>query len=249
MPHVLRSPAFAGYRIAVIGDLHIAPWSSTRVVAHSVDLINDWEPDLIALVGDFGVSIRALKALSRGVYRAAMPRVNTQLARLRARDGVFAVLGNHDVDGNASAVVQTLGEAGITVLRNEAREVTRDRGLLRVFGADEIPPQAAQLDALFTPAPDAIIVIAHHPDFVSRCSGRTWPAPSVVLAGHTHGGQIVFPRLGAPVTASRVARRSFPCGFVPNDSTALYVTRGLGEQIPVRINAPHEITLLELAER
>ncbi len=218
-------------------------------MAHAVDLINDWGADLTALVGDFGFSIRALQALSRGAYRVAMPRVNAQLARLRARDGVFAVLGNHDVDGNASAVVRTLVEAGITVLRNEARELAAHRGLLRVFGADEIATPTAQLDELFKPGPDAIVVMAHHPDFVSRCAGRTWPAPSIVLAGHTHGGQIVFPRLGAPITASRVARHPFPCGFVPNDSAVLYVTRGLGEQIPVRINAPHEISLLELAER
>jgi len=74
-------------------------------------------------------------------------------------------------------------------------------------------------------------------------------SPVVIVAGHTHGGQITLPAIGAPITLSGVATRRFPAGFIPNEKVALYVNRGLGEQMPLRVGAPREITLFEFAAR
>lgn len=249
--HVLRDAEFAGYRVAVISDFHIAPWQSTRVLADAVATINLCQPDLVALVGDYGYSIRGLRAVSQACYRAVMPRITRELARLTARDGVCAVLGNHDLDGGADVVAQAFSALNIRVLRNSCYDVVR-HACLRVAGLDDIAHGEAQLaaldDASLTPAAITLI-LSHHPDFVLTCQRYSRSGPLVVVAGHTHGGQITLPRVGAPITLSRAATHLFPSGFIPNESTTLYVTRGLGEQIPLRVGAPREITLLELAQR
>ncbi|HJU76156.1 MAG TPA: metallophosphoesterase [Gemmatimonadaceae bacterium] len=245
--HVLTEPALAGYRIAAIGDFHIAPWRSTRAIERAVVAINAWEPDVVVLVGDYGHSIRGFRGLARKWYAMVIPRVVRALATLRARDGVFAVLGNHDADGGADAVTHALHAAGITVLRNSGVDIRRNAATVRISGV-EATPGPTDMTAVLGSGANVIVLASHHPDVITD-----WPiqpsAPLIVLAGHTHGGQIAFPRIGAPITLSHVATRRFPSGFVPNEKATLYVTRGLGEQFPIRVMAPREVTLLELAAR
>lgn len=249
--HVLRDAAFTGYRIAVISDFHIAPWRSTRALADAIDTINTWQPDLVALVGDYGYSMPSSGAVSRACYRLVLPRVTRELARLRARDGVCAVLGNHDLDAGAEMVEQAFAAVGLRVLRNRYHDIARETRL-RVGGVDDIVHGNASIDAFDDDsiAPAAVtLMLSHHPDFVLGCERYAHDRPFIVISGHTHGGQIAFPRLGAPLTLSRAATHQFPAGFVPNEHATLYVTRGLGEQIPLRLGAPREVTLLELVQR
>lgn len=248
--HVLRDSAFAGYRVAIISDFHIAPWRSTHALADAVNTINSWQPDLVALVGDYGYSVPGLGAVSRACYRWVMPRVTRELARLRARDGVCAVLGNHDLDAGAEMVEQALAALDIRVLRNSYYDIARSTRL-RVVGTDDIVHSNAPFDALdddSIPPVAVTLMLSHHPDFVLGCERYAQGAPLIVVSGHTHGGQIALPRVGAPVTLSRAATHHFPAGFIPNENATLYVTRGLGEQIPLRVGAPREVTLLELAQ-
>lgn len=249
--HVLRDSAFAGYRVAIISDFHIAPWSSTRALADAVNTINAWQPDLVGLVGDYGYSVRGVAAVSRACYRLVMPRVTRELARLRARDGVCAVLGNHDLDAGAEMVEQALAAVDIRVLRNRYHDIARHKRL-RIVGSDDVVHGSTRFDVLddeSIPPADVTLMLSHHPDFVLSCKRYSHSTPFIVLSGHTHGGQVALPRVGAPITLSRAATHLFPGGFVPNENAILYVTRGLGEQIPVRIGASREITLLELVQR
>ncbi len=247
---MLRDDAFAGYRVAIISDFHIAPWNSTHALADAVNTINAWQPDLVALVGDYGYSVRGVGAVSRACYRLVMPRVTRELARLRARDGVCAVLGNHDLDAGAEMVEQALAAVDIRVLRNSYHDIARQK-CLRVVGIDDVHGNASfdALDDDSIPPAAATLMLSHHPDFVLSCERYSHGTPFIVVSGHTHGGQIALPRVGAPITLSHAATHLFPAGFVPNENATLYVTRGLGEQIPVRVGAPREITLLELAQR
>jgi predicted MPP superfamily phosphohydrolase len=249
--HVLRDAAFAGYRVAIISDFHIAPWRSTRALADAINTINTWQPDLVALVGDYGYSTPSFRAVSRACYRLVLPRVTRELARLQARDGVCAVLGNHDLDAGAEMVEQALAAVGLRVLRNSYYDIAR-QARLRVVGIDDIVHGNASFDALdddSIPPAAVTLMLSHHPDFVLRCQRYAHGGPFIVVSGHTHGGQIALPRVGAPITLSRAATHLFPAGFVPNENATLYVTRGLGEQIPLRVGAPREVTLLELAQR
>ncbi|MGQ0640243.1 MAG: metallophosphoesterase [Gemmatimonadaceae bacterium] len=249
--HVLADPTLAGYRVGIMGDLHIAPWRSTIVLRRAVDLINQSEPDLITLVGDYGYSIDRLYRVSRGLYRAVMPGVTRELGRLRARHGVCAVLGNHDLDAGGVVVEEALSSVGIRVLRDSHYDIYRDRSCLRVIGLDDVTraKQPWRLDQDLLRGPSAVLILSHHPDFVLHDGDFPRTCPALVLSGHTHGGQIAFPGLGAPMTLSRVATRKFPAGFVPNERVGLYVTRGIGEQLPVRVLADRDVTLLELAPR
>ena len=249
--HVLRSAAFAGYRVAIISDFHIAPWNSTRVLADAIDTINSWEPDLVALVGDYGYSVPRFSAVSRACYRLVLPRVTRELARLRARDGVWAVLGNHDLDAGAEIVEPALAAVDIRVLRNSYYDIVRQT-CLRIVGIDDFVHANTPFDALdddSIPPAAVTLMLSHHPDFVLGCEHYSRRGPFIVVSGHTHGGQIALPRVGAAITLSRAATHQFPAGFVPNENATMYVTRGLGEQIPLRVGASREITLLELAQR
>lgn len=245
--HVLRDNVFAGYRVAVLSDFHFAPWRSSRFLSQAVDAVNAWHADLIALGGDYGYSFRFIPPLSRACYRAVIPRIARELSRLSARDGVYAVLGNHDQDGGTQIVEAGFASVGVHVLRNELRAVTRGDSTLAVAGIDS-PLGLRELGTMPSNAA-AILFISHHPDAIREWHHLSSNRPSLVVAGHTHGGQIAFPVFGAPVTLSHVATRRFPAGFVPNEHTMLYVSRGLGEQVSLRIGAPRELTLLELAER
>jgi predicted MPP superfamily phosphohydrolase len=248
--HILRDDRLAGFRVAVIGDFHLAPWRSTNALRYAVDVINANDPDLVALVGDYGYSVEMIPPLSRALYRTVMPRVLRELSRLRPHHGVFGVLGNHDLDADAASVSQSLHNAGVHVLRDAIVDVPHRGGVLRIVGVDDLTRDRrdnVSWSAMCSADADATLILSHNPDFVYR-SAALQP-PVVVLAGHTHGGQIAFPLLGAPVTMSKVTSRRFPAGFVPNARMPLYVTRGLGEQIPLRLRAKREITMLELARR
>ena len=249
--HVLRDEAFIAYRIALLSDFHIAPWQRGVFLSRAVDVVNSWRPDLVVLGGDYGYSVRLIPPVSRACYRVVIPRVARALSRLAAPDGICAVLGNHDFDGGAEIVESAFAAIGIRVLRNRAHDVVRGVSAFRIAGIDDpthgsISPESRP-DLLQKRA--ATLLISHHPDALLRYEPSTIAAPVVIVAGHTHGGQITFPCVGAPITLSRVATRHFPAGFIPNEKAPLYVSRGLGEQIPLRVGAPHEITLLEFAAR
>ena len=250
--HVLRDDAFLGYRVALLSDFHFAPWQSGVFLSNAVDVVNSWRPDLVALGGDYGYSVRLIPPVSRACYRVVMPRVARELSRLSAPDGICAVLGNHDVDGGTQIVESEFAAIGVRVLRNSAYDVVRGVSAFRVAGIDDpthgsLPSPKSPGEVHQTSA--AVLLISHHPDALIGFEPSTIDAPVVIVAGHTHGGQIAFPAVGAPITLSRVATRRFPAGFIPNEKTALYVSRGLGEQMPLRVGAPREITLLEFATR
>jgi uncharacterized protein len=250
--HVLTDPRLGGYRIAVMGDFHIAPWQGTGRLHRACDAVRALNPDCIALVGDYGHSIRRLPRLSRDWYRKTLPAITDNLARLTARDGVVAVLGNHDSDAGAELVDQALSAIGIRVLRDRWLDVQRENATLRILGLDDASLRGCSrgsVPARWDDAPAVTLVLTHHPDRIDDCALLAREGPVIAVAGHTHGGQIVLPRLGAPLTLSRVATHRFPGGFVPNEVASLYVTRGIGEQIPLRVAASREIALIELAPR
>lgn len=246
--HVLRHDAFQGYRVAFLTDFHFPPWQNRSVLAGAVDILNSWAPDLVALGGDYGYSVPFIPPLARASYRSVIPRVALELSRLRAKDGVFAVLGNHDLYAGTDVVEAEFSAIGIQLLRDEVHTVVRGAHRLRVVGIVDPAYGVTLSDEAQTDA-DMTLLISHHPVSAQGCEATISRSPYVIVAGHTHGGQITFPLVGAPITLSRVATRRFPAGFVPNETGPLYVSRGLGEQVPLRIGAAREITLLEFASR
>jgi len=239
--------AFDGYTIAVLADLHQPPNSNIDWLSHAVNVTNTLNPHLIALLGDYAYSFESLPKYSRRWYEIALGAMTDSLRQLRAEDGIVAILGNHDYDAGASFVVDWLRDLSADLLVNRTRCISRGGHVLRVFGLDDldngtptIPPDLSAEDRTAT------VVLSHNPDgvFLFDRSARV----DLVIAGHTHGGQIVLPWFGAPMTMARVCTRRTASGWVPNDVAPLYVTRGLGEQLPlpIRVNSPPELLVVRL---
>ena len=246
------APELDGYTLGVISDIHHWPGASLRHVERAITRLNAARPHAVLLLGDFSVSWKHAPALSTSFYRRAMIQLEGPLRRLQARDGVFAVLGNHDHYAGGARVARWLRSVGVRVLTNDCVALGRSPGaqfLLAGMGdarEDRVDP-AAGCGA--HPADLPTIVMTHNPDAV-----LSLPPPGtdhrrrvdLVIAGHTHGGQFVIPGFGAPVTFSQVCTRKTAHGFVPNDRAPLYVNRGLGTQIPGRFNCPPEMVIVKL---
>ncbi|MEU4311906.1 metallophosphoesterase [Nocardia sp. NPDC024068] len=226
-----KLPAAAhGVRIALVSDLHLGPALGRGFCERVVRTVNDTRPDLIAVVGD----------LTDGTVDDL--RAETEpLAGLSARLGVFFVPGNHEYYSDADAWIARVRELGMTVLLNE-RLALPDFDLAGVDDpagteAGRGPDFAAALDGRDTAR--ACVLLAHQPVVVNQAVEY---GVDLQLSGHTHGGQLwpgnLIARLANPTVA----------GLELYGSTALYVTRGAGAWgPPVRVAAPSDITVLELA--
>jgi predicted MPP superfamily phosphohydrolase len=246
-PIAMLAPELEGYTIAVLSDLHYGgTMAPARLLARAVRLANGASPDLTVILGDYALSHWRLPAVSHRLYSWALPRMTNALRGLRARDGIVAILGNHDYDYGADAVVSWLRSTGARVLVNECMVVQRGDARLGIGGVDDwthgrIDPNGGCASL----APEIPrVVLSHNPDGALELAASA--RVDLVLAGHTHGGQIVLPFIGAPMTDSSVCGASSSFGWVARSPVPLYVTTGVGVVLPLRINCPAEVLLVRL---
>lgn len=230
----------APLRIALFSDLHVhGPDMPPARVGRIVAQVNALHPDLDLIAGDF---------VGHNWVGGAYPVEDAvaPLAGLRARLGAYAVLGNNDYDAGAQAVAQALRRAGVHVLVNEARRV----GPVALGGIDGkiAIPRPAWMDrrastyAALERTPGVKLLLVHRPDEFHWAPG--WL--TLMLAGHTHCGQIVLPLIGPVETGSDFGRK-YLCGIVRNGASELVVTAGLGtSHLPLRIGAPPDIWLVQI---
>jgi uncharacterized protein len=230
--HELSLPrwGFDGLRVALVSDLHAgAPGVDEHVVEEVVTTVNDQQPDLVALLGDF------VDPSVRGGRRVAPPLVADRLRALQAP--AFAVLGNHDWEHEGARMEDALRSAGIPLLENRAVE---QRPGLWIAGVSDATTRVPRIKATLRDVPDGagLLLLAHDPDLIRRVPPRV----SLTLSGHTHGGQVHVPVLWRLWTPSR-----HRAGHVVQDGRHLYVTRGVGySRLPIRWRAPSEIAVLTL---
>ncbi len=228
------APAFHGYRIAHLSDIHMGGGMTPARLRAAVSLVNALKPDLVALTGDF------IEADGR-----AAAAVADALGALRARDGAVAVLGNHDYRRAPDAVRQALAQAGVVELSNAVHTLRRGVDSLHIAGLDDVAAGRACLDAVLDALPPegAAVLLAHEPDFadVTAATGRF----DLQLSGHTHAGQVRLPLLGALVLPSY--GRFYPAGRYQVGGMTQYTNSGLGTIWPhLRFNARPEVALLTL---
>jgi predicted MPP superfamily phosphohydrolase len=239
---------FDGYTIAVLADIHHHPWLvDLGWLRHVIDVVNGASPDLITLLGDYGSSFKRAPMISQRWYRDAFAAMTPELGRLSARDGIAAVLGNHDYYASAAMVGEWLQGIGAEVLVNRARHIRRSRSVLRIAGMDDVSEGSVDPFVGCELAEQVpTVVLSHDPDGILCLDPGL--RVDVMLAGHTHGGQIVLPGYGAPITMSRSCGRHSASGWVTNQRAPLYVSRGIGEQLPlpIRFNCPPEVAILRL---
>lgn len=229
--------ALEGFRIAVLSDFHLHPFTKIDHIQDAVRLANSLRPDLVVLLGDYvDASVEAIFELA------------PELARLNARFGVFGVLGNHDHWKGADLVRRVLSESGISVLRNTGLSLAVGRGDLFLAGLESAWSGRPDLNSAMVNRRRNMtsILLVHEPDFAdaSVSDGRI----SLQLSGHSHGGQVRLPFIGALRLPSWGQR--YDHGLYHLRDMLLYTNRGIGlVGIPVRFNCPPEVTELTLSCR
>lgn len=227
--------SFEGLKLAFLTDFHCSAETPASFLEKIVAATNQLEPDLILLGGDY---------ISEGDdYIAPLGKV---LAQLCAPLGVYGVLGNHDFYGDEHAVRAALHRARIIELENSGHWVTRGGDRIRIAGVGDLWEDVQNLSVALGDAGnrDTVILLSHNPDYAMEIEDSR---VDLVLSGHTHGGQIRFPRLGITVSNSRYGNR-LVSGLIPFETFQLYVSRGLGTvMLPFRHNCPPEIALLTLS--
>jgi hypothetical protein len=227
--------AFEGLRIVHLTDIHHSKYISFNAVYRMITLANRQRPDLALLTGDY---VTWSKKYIRPVAEA--------LRDLRARLGVYAVLGNHDFRVDAEAVTEALERVGIRVLRNTSARIDNRGDSLWLTGVDEFSYGQSDLDKALTGIPDSLpkILLAHNPEIIGNAAERN---VDFVAAGHTHGGQVKIPYLKSLNIVTQ-PNQGFLEGFVTAGRTQMYISRGLGKVVlPLRIKCPPELPVYILS--
>jgi uncharacterized protein len=241
LPHL--SDAFKGFRIAQLSDIHFGPYIGADVVQSAVTTIRSLQPDLILLTGDF-VSHPLHK--KHGIEGARNAEPCAEILSQLSSTLMLAVLGNHDHWNNAQIVMSALRRNGIEVLRNQSVSVERKGDRLWIAGVDDVLARSNDLGKTLRGVPDTdpVILLAHEPDYADYAAN--FPV-HLQLSGHSHGGQVRIPGIGAPILPEMGTR--YPMGLARVGDLQVYTNRGLGVITPpVRFNCPAEITLITLLQ-
>lgn len=223
-----------GLSVGLLSDLHLGPYLGASELAQAVETMQQLRPQLVVISGDF---------VSRGSEWQRAEALSP-LGALQAPLGVFAVLGNHDHWTDAAWVAAVVQGQGITVLSNSARRLSDAGQGLWLVGVDSIWVGAEDLPRALAGVPDDTckLLLVHEPDFADKAA--RW-AIDLQLSGHSHGGQVRLPLLGAPLLP--LWGQKYPIGLQRVGDTWVYTNRGLGViDPPLRFNCRPEVTLLTL---
>jgi predicted MPP superfamily phosphohydrolase len=233
---------FHGYRIVQLSDIHLDEYTEPFFLERIVQKVNALTPHLVLLTGDFITHGSLTFIAGRHAIRRCAEIIATLTAPLR-----YAILGNHDVAFNGPLVIQTLAAHGTPVLINQNLPIERNGGRLWLCGVDDPGSSYPDLDLTIPTKPDGpVLLMAHEPDYADHVIAHPrGHLVDLMLAGHSHGGQIRLPFLG-PLILPPMAEK-YPEGYYRFNQLQLYVNRGIGTVgLPFRLNCPPEITVITL---
>jgi hypothetical protein len=215
-------------------------WMNRERLGQVVRTVLAQEPHLVVITGDF--------VIGRGwneSIQAILDEMVEELSVLTEQHRTVAVLGNHDYWTNASAVRAALAACGIENISNDVCTLSNDHDQLHIAGMDDVWVGQDQLDTVLEKLPQAgaAILLAHEPDFADR-SAKT-ARFDLQLSGHSHGGQVVLPFLGAPILP--YLGKKYPSGLYRVGTMWQYTNRGVGmARLQIRFNCRPEITVFTL---
>jgi len=244
LPHL--TPAFQGYRLLHISDIHADDaFMTAERLRGLVQTINTLQADAIVITGDFVTD-----------YLPAAKGILFELSRLKARDGVFGVLGNHDHPSGLDWIRNSIHAAGVQELPNQTHTIRRGDQMLHIVGMDDLWPEnegdpvpvwthQPLLEELTAKLPDtgAAILLVHEPDFADVAAQNS--RIDLQVSGHSHGGQVRIPFHG-PIVLPPLSRR-YAQGLYQTKNLIHYTNNGLGMLPPqIRFGCRPEIALFEL---
>lgn len=250
-------PAFDGLRIVAIGDIHGGSnYVTPERLREIVERVNALDADVIVMLGDYVAQVHEDSPIRGRTLKMPMPEIADNLAGMRARYGVYAVLGNHDGWYDDDAVAEEFVRVGYKVLRHEVAAVEKDGKRLRIFGMlDHLElnkswrETSSDAKKIIDASGDGqLIVLQHSPDLLPVISGDLAISPQLklMLSAHTHGGQVWLPVLGRPVVPSNYGQK-YAYGHTRQNDVDLFVTSGIGMSVlPIRFLVPPEIALLTI---
>jgi predicted MPP superfamily phosphohydrolase len=231
LPH-----SFQKFTIAHLTDLHFGPLVSESFIEKIVQRTNKLRTDVVVCTGDFVHQRNTVKEIEK---------VWPILSKLEARHGVFSVLGNHDHWADFDRSLHWLERTGQNI-RHACRPVYRGRDRILIGGAGDYWEDKLGIDKAFSCSDEneCRILLCHNPDAIDT----KYKTPmSLVVSGHTHGGQVIIPFYGAPVLP--VKNKKYSSGLIETPKTRLFISRGIGwSMYPVRFNCYPEIAVLELVK-
>lgn len=234
-----------GFKIVAFSDLHGGSHTITEErIRQLTEQVNAQNPDIVVMLGDFVSQVHeSSKSIRERDLKMPVETIAANLKGLKARYGIFLVIGNHDWWYDEKNCRQAFEEVGFTVLENQTKSFEVNSRMVTILGVEdfwkrrkvEVVNVLAKL-----PVVENTIGITHNPDSFDQ----TPDSLSILLAGHTHGGQVNFPLIGAPVVP---AKKRYTAGHIVENGKNLFVTTGIGTSgLPFRFRVPPEIVVLTL---
>ena len=223
-------------RVVQLSDIHAGIYMNREEMRRYVDQVIALRPDLFVLTGDF---------ISNSMV--FLPGCVEEMARVRARYGTFATLGNHEhLWGAVGEIPAIFWQHRIPVLTNAHTVIRTEQGPFAVAGIDDLVSGQPDLDAALRDLDPAFptLLLSHHPEIFPQAAARGIP---LTLSGHYHGGQVSLSLPGGDLSLAHLWT-PYPVGLYRIDASHLYVSRGIGTTFtPVRLNVPPEVTLFHLS--
>jgi hypothetical protein len=237
------APGMNGMRIVQLSDIHLDEYTEPYFLRQVIDRVNQLQPDMVFLTGDYISDILGNRKFATGAAWQCAEILHEIQCKM-----TYAILGNHDVAVDAGEVTTALNANGIIVLRNEYLPLDLNGGRIWLAGLDDVVEGRPNIDRTI-PASirnrpnEPVVLLSHAPDYADvLLKHPAAKSVSVILSGHTHGGQVRLPFFGAvdlPVWGRKYVEGAYQVG-----SMHLYVNRGIGTiGVPFRFNCPPEITV------
>jgi len=260
--HIKDLPeAFENYRIGFLSDIHLGISLPDKLLRAALSEIKNAKVDLFLLGGDYiwipksrlekalrVVRNQRIAEMQSDTVEAEIYKTLCQsLAEVNVPDGTYGVLGNHDTWANPELAYEIFKSYGIEMLVNEAVSIKRGDKFLRVYGTDDFWSGIPSLRGLPEKKEEheTRCILTHNPDFLSDVLDKSKFEFDLGLAGHTHGGQIKLPLIGA--LTYNIQDLRFSEGLYRHPKASVYTTRGIGfVELPYRFNCPPEVSILTL---